>query len=69
MWLCYFIALLERKDDQQKRYDKIVAYVCIILFFIMQFVLAAVETLVCVCVCVLCKNILTLVSANSQYLV
>ena len=56
MWLCHFIALLKATDDQQQRYDKVAAYICIILFFIMQFVLAAVEVSVyvsvCVCVCV-----------------
>ena len=48
---CHLIALLKATDDQQQRYDKVAAYVCIVLFFIMQFVLAAVETLVCVFVC------------------
>ena len=54
MWLCHFIALLKATDDQQKRYDKIAAYVCIILFFILLSVFAAAETLVCVCLCVVC---------------
>ena len=56
MWPCHFIALLKTTDDQQKRYDKVAAYVCIVLFFIVQTVFAAIETLVCVYVamCVVC---------------
>ena len=76
MWSCHFIALLKATDDQQRRYDKIAAYVCIILFFIMQFVLAAVETLVCVhacvamCVCTCVYDMPNIIAnTDSQYLV
>ena len=42
----HFVALL---GTQEQRYDKIAAYVCIFLFFIILTVFAAVETLVSLC--------------------
>lgn len=48
--MLFCVALLE-SHDQQNGYDKIAAYICIFLFFIVQTVYAAVETLVYVCVC------------------
>ena len=52
MSLC---AALLGSQDQQHRYDRTVAYICIIVNFIIQSVFAAVETLVAVCIYV-CAN-------------